>query len=55
MKKILQKIIRRLKTRRVGNLVIGTDVKFENKGKITSGISSYLGSINNLTVRIKYR
>jgi acetyltransferase-like isoleucine patch superfamily enzyme len=51
MKKILKKISQKLSTKRVGDLIIGRNVKFENKGKISSG-RSYLGAIDNLTVKI---
>lgn len=45
------KLVRKLNTRKIGNLVVGRNVKFENKGKIFSG-RSYLGAIDNLTVKI---
>lgn len=45
------RLFRRLNTRKIGNLVVGKHVHFENKGKIYAE-KSYLGAINNVTVRI---
>ena len=51
MNKIFKKIVQKLTTRKVGHLVVGRNVEFENKGKISAG-NSYLGAINNLTVKV---
>lgn len=47
----IQKVFRRLKTKKIGALTVGRDVKFINRGTINAG-SSYLGSLDNLTVKL---
>jgi hypothetical protein len=51
MVKLINKILGRIKNKKINNLTIGRSVKFTNNGTLKLGYSN-LGAIDNLTVLV---